>query len=253
MKNSGQPQSNRAPRGRRKYSRKQLGMLLGGLGALALLTVAFVAGAQANSGSSTPQALPSVSAEEGSEPTIDLARRIEGDPTAMGAIDAPVVLVEYADYRCPFCGVLSRETLPELISEYVDAGQLRIEWRDYPIFGETSVMAAVAAHAAGEQGLFWEYNTAVYESAPETGHLEIDREKLLAYARDIGVPDLAQFEADLSSPALIARVQANVSEAQQIGVSSVPSIVIDDVPIAGAQPLQVFRDVIDEQLRLAGQ
>lgn len=243
----------RAPQGRRKDSPKRGLLLLGGLVGLALLAVAFVAGAQSNSGSSPSQALPSVSSGDEAQPAIDLARRVADDPAALGAVDAPVVLVEYADYRCPFCGVLSRETLPELISDYVESGQLRIEWRDNPIFGEQSVMVAVAAHAAGEQGLFWEYNTAVYASAPETGHLEIDRDKVLDYAREIGVPDLAQFEADLLDPVLFQRVQLNAQEAQQIGVSSVPSVVINDVAIAGAQPLQVFRDVIDEQLRLADQ
>lgn len=247
------PQPSRAAQNRRKESSKRGLFIVGGLVGLALLAVAFVAGAQSNSATSPGQAVPSASAGEEAQPAVELARRVADDPTALGAVDAPVVLVEYADYRCPFCGVLSRETLPTLISEYVDSGQLRIEWRDNPIFGETSVLAAVAAHAAGEQGLFWEYNTAVYASAPETGHLEIDRDKVLDYARDIGVPDMAQFEADLANPALVQRVQINAQEAQQIGVTSVPSIVINDVAIAGAQPLQVFQDVVDEQLRLAAQ
>ena len=245
--------SKRPPQGRKAKPRRQLPLLLGGIVVLGLLAVAFVAGAQSNSDSSSPQALPSASNGDDAQPAFELARRVADDPTALGAIDAPVVLIEYADYRCPFCGVLSRETLPELVAEYVESGQLRIEWRDNPIFGETSVMAAVAAHAAGEQGLFWEYNEAVYASAPETGHLEIDSDKILDYAREIGVPDMAKFEADLVSPQLYERVQLNAQEAQQIGVTSVPSIVINDVAIAGAQPLQVFQDVIDEQLRLAAQ
>ncbi|MEV8254180.1 DsbA family protein [Rhodoglobus sp. NPDC076762] len=252
--NTTRPSSSKRPsQGRQTRPRRQLPLLLGGVVVLGLLVVAFVAGAQSNSDSSLTQTLPSATNADDAQPAVELARRIADDPTALGAVDAPVVLVEYADYRCPFCGVLSRETLPELIAEYVESGQLRIEWRDNPIFGETSVLAAVAAHAAGEQGLFWEYNTAAYASAPETGHLEIDRDKVLDYARDIGVPDMAKFEADLSNPALVQRVQVNAQEAQQIGVTSVPSIVINNTAIAGAQPLQVFQDVIDEQLRLAAQ
>ncbi|MGV8851585.1 MAG: DsbA family protein [Rhodoglobus sp.] len=222
------------------------------LAGIVLITVAFVAGAQSNT-ESNPQAAPSVTDGSGAKEKLDLARRIDGDPAALGAVDAPVVLIEYADYRCPFCGVLSRDILPTLVSEYVDAGLLRIEWRDFPIFGDSSVEAAIAAHAAGKQGMFWEFNTAVYDSAPETGHLEVDREKLLEYARLIGIPDIAQFEADLSDPALLEQVRLDATEAQQIGVSSVPSLLVNDVPIAGAQPLHVFRDAIDAQLALADQ
>lgn len=252
--NATRPSASQRPLlGREVKPRRKLPLLLGGIVVLGLLAVAFVAGAQSNSDSAPSQALPSVTNGDDAQPAFELARRVADDPTAIGALDAPVVLIEYADYRCPFCGVLSRETLPDLVAEYVESGQLRIEWRDNPIFGETSVMAAVAAHAAGEQGLFWEYNEAVFASAPESGHLEIDSDKLLGYAREIGVPDMAKFEGDLVNPELFERVQRDAQEAQQIGVTSVPSLVINDVAIAGAQPLQVFRDVIDGQLRLAAQ
>ncbi|MDN5759410.1 MAG: DsbA family protein, partial [Tomitella sp.] len=75
-------------------------------------------------------------------PLGDLATRIEGDPLALGSVDAPVVLVEFADYRCSFCAKFSRDIAPDLIDEYVDSGQLRIEWRDMPIYGEESMLAA---------------------------------------------------------------------------------------------------------------
>lgn len=239
----------RSSAARRKKPDKKPIVVAAVLAGVALVGVALVVGAQADSGP-TPQSGSSAAEGSAEEQQPELARRTPGDPAALGALDAPVVLIEYADYRCPFCGVLSRDVLPALISEYVDEGLLRIEWRDYPIFGETSVEAAVAARAAGKQGMFWEYNTAVYESAPESGHLEIDREGLIAYARLIGIPDLAQFEADLSDPALVALVQADAVEAQQIGVSSVPSLLVNNVAIAGAQPVQVFRDTIDAQLAL---
>ncbi len=60
---------------------------------------------------------------------LDMSRRKPGDPTAKGSPTAPVVPVEYADYRCPFCGLFSRDTLPALVKKYVDSGQLRVEWR----------------------------------------------------------------------------------------------------------------------------
>lgn len=80
--------------------------------------------------------------EAGIGPVGDMARRVDGDPLARGPVDAPVVLVVYSDYRCPFCAKFSHDTEPQLVDKYVEAGKLRIEWRDLPIFGEESMVAA---------------------------------------------------------------------------------------------------------------
>ena len=96
-----------------------------------------------------------------------------GDPMAIGAIDAPVVLSEWVDFRCPFCAVFSRDVLPQLVQEYVDAGKVRIEVHDVAFFGDESLRAAVAARAAGEQGKYFEFLGAVYEAAPELSLIHI--------------------------------------------------------------------------------
>ncbi|MFZ4894959.1 DsbA family protein [Plantibacter sp. Mn2098] len=160
-------------------------------------------------------------------------------------------MVEYADYRCPFCGVFDRDTKPALVREYVDAGKLRIEWRDLPVFGEQSIAAAVAARAAGRQGMFWEYHTAMFAAAPERGHPELPRERLLEFAREIGVPDIARFTADLDDPALASAVQTDYAEGTRIGIASTPIFIINDTPVAGAQPIDVFRQTIDAAIAVA--
>ena len=71
-----------------------------------------------------------------------LARRQVDDPTALGDVDAPVVLIAYSEFQCPFCGKFARDTEPELIDEYVEDGTLRIEWRDFPYLGPESMTAA---------------------------------------------------------------------------------------------------------------
>ncbi|MFC0359271.1 MULTISPECIES: DsbA family protein [Kytococcus] len=183
------------------------------------------------------------------EERIGLTRRDADDVTALGDVDAPVVLIEYADYRCPFCAVFSRDTMPELVSEYVESGRLRVEWRDLPLFGEESEKAAVAARAAGEQGRFWEYHRAVYEAAPERGHLEVTDEKLTAWAEEVGVPDMERFARDLESPELLEQVRADAEEARsQVGATGTPTFVIDDQRMVGAQSAETFRRVIDQQL-----
>src|SRR5665811_161418 len=128
------------------------------LSAVAIVVVLGV-GFAAQAGTAKQESTTGGTSEQGSdEPAIDTSRRIDGDPTALGDTDAPVVLVEYSDYRCPFCAVFARETLPVLIDEYVESGQVRIEWRDLTVFGQQSIEAAIAGRAAGAQGLFWEFN-----------------------------------------------------------------------------------------------
>ncbi|MGB3259123.1 MAG: thioredoxin domain-containing protein, partial [Ornithinimicrobium sp.] len=83
---------------------------------------------------------------------LDLQRRDPDDPMALGEVNAPVVLIEYADYRCPFCATWAQETKPGL-DDLVEDGTLRIEYRDIAILGEDSLAASIAARAAGEQGL----------------------------------------------------------------------------------------------------
>lgn len=177
-----------------------------------------------------------------------LARRTSGDPLAIGAPDAPVAVIEYADFRCPFCAKYARETLPRLIEKYVDTGLVRYEFRDVPLFGKHSRNAAIAGRAAAAQGRFWEFFDALYGAAPDSGHPPMPRSRLLELAREAGVADLARFERDLDAADHGRAVDTDLAEAQQIGVNSVPFFVIDDVALSGAQPLEVFEQVIDEQL-----
>ncbi|WP_020497269.1 DsbA family protein [Sciscionella marina] len=178
-------------------------------------------------------------------PFAGLAHRTAGDPLAIGRPDAPVVLVEFSDYRCPFCAQFSRSTEPELVQRYVDKGKLRIEWRDFPIFGEQSERAAMAGRAAAAQGRFWQFNKAVFEAAPQQGHPDLPKEKLLAFARTAGVPDLAKFEKDMTSREHKDEVRFDATEGNELGIPSTPAFVINGKPLLGAQPLEEFTTMID--------
>ncbi|GGM61288.1 hypothetical protein GCM10012275_35360 [Longimycelium tulufanense] len=186
------------------------------------------------------------SSRPGEGPVKGLARRDANDPYALGKVDAPVVLVEYADYRCPFCAKFSTDTKPELIKRYVDSGVLRIEWRDMPIFGAESETAAVAARAAGKQGKFWEFHNLAYAEAPRSGHASFPKERLLELAGKIGVGDMARFEADLADPELRAGVRADAAEGHRIGVASTPTFLVNGHPLLGAQPLEEFVALIEQ-------
>lgn len=181
----------------------------------------------------------------------EYVRNLPGDPLALGDIDAPVVLVEWIDMRCPYCAVVTRDTMPLIIAEYVETGKVRLEVNDVSFFGEDSTVAAVAVRAAGEQGRYFEYLRALYDDAPENGHPDMPREKLLGFAETAGVPDLGRFERDLDSPELRAAVEASTANAHRLGVSSVPFFVADGTAIAGAQQPEMFRQLLDEALERA--
>lgn len=180
-----------------------------------------------------------------------IARADPNDPMAYGDIDAPLTVIEWTDYRCPFCAKFTNDTMPVLLEEYVDKGLVRYEVRDVSFFGDDSTAAAVAARAAGNQGKFAEYFEVLYAAAPQSGHPDMPREKLIAFAEEAGVPDIAQFTADLDDPALAEAVAASTADAQQLGVTAVPFFVVGGTYFSGAQPIETFHKVFTEQLELA--
>lgn len=239
------------------------------LGALVLfLTVAFVGQmtinntakqdqAQTKSTTSNPDTKSTTSNSDankqspGSYQDSPLAKRDPDDPLAIGDVDAPIVLLNWTDLRCPFCAAFDRETLPKIVKEYVDTGKVRIETHDVAFFGDASLDAAVAARAAGEQGKFFEYVETLYAAAPESGHPDMPREKLVRFAQEAGVPDLDRFVADLDNKELRKAAEQSTTEAQQVGVNSVPFFVINNSAISGAQPIDKFREFLDDALKQA--
>lgn len=246
-----------------KYQRaRKLNVVLGAAVAFLLLVTAAQLLPDGSPTAAAPPAQPSDGADPGAAGSaaeqgesggeLDFVRRDPDDPMAIGDVDAPVVLTEWVDLRCPFCAVVSRDTLPTLIEEYVDTGQVRIEFYDVAFFGEESEDAAVAGRAAAEQDMFMEYMTAVFEAAPDGGHPDMPRETLIAFAEQIGIPDMEQFTADLDDPELRAAVRESTQYSQQLGVTAVPFFVAGESALSGAQPTASFQQFLDQALAEAG-
>ena len=174
-----------------------------------------------------------------------LARRVEGDPVTKGDVDAPVVLVAYSEFQCPFCGKFARDTVPTLEEKYVADGTLRIEWRDFPYLGEESTTAAYAARAAAAQGKFWEFHDALYADQPPPNTGQIDQAYLEDVAEEVGL-DLDRFRTDQTSDLTQKLVSRDFQEGQSIGVTGTPSFLINGTPVVGAQPVEVFEQAIDK-------
>ncbi|GAA3968760.1 hypothetical protein GCM10022384_20090 [Streptomyces marokkonensis] len=208
--------------------------------------VALVPGDDSADRPATASASDSPSAAPPADPALlALARRESGDPYALGKPDAPVVLIEYSDFQCPFCGRFARETKPELLRDYVEKGVLRIEWRNFPVFGAESEQAARAAWAAGRQGRFWQFHDTAYAHPRERNKGEFAEKELLAMAEGAGVEDLDRFRADLASPAADTAVTRDVEEGYALGVSSTPAFLVNGRPILGAQPTDVFAEAVE--------
>ncbi|GGX37024.1 hypothetical protein GCM10010297_67880 [Streptomyces malachitofuscus] len=179
------------------------------------------------------------------EGLLALARRDPSDPLAVGRADAPVVMIEYSDFQCPFCGRFARETKPELLRGYVEKGVLRIEWRNFPVFGQESQRAAQAGWAAGRQNKFWAFHDVLYGKPRERNSGEFDTDGLVAMAREAGVADIDRFRSDMSSDRAREAVERDRNEGYGLGVSSTPAFLVNGTPILGAQPTDVFESAVE--------
>jgi protein-disulfide isomerase len=175
------------------------------------------------------------------------------DAPTLGRADAPVTIVEFSDYECPFCQRFFSTTLPALKKEYIETGKVRYVFRDYPIdqLHPQARKAAEAAHCAGEQGKYWDMHDVLFQNAKALG-----LPQLTEHARAIGL-DGPAFDACLSSGRHAARVERGVTDAAAAGVQGTPGFVIgktiagdviEGTPVRGAQPLETFRQLIDRAL-----
>ncbi|MEU3015920.1 MULTISPECIES: thioredoxin domain-containing protein [unclassified Nocardiopsis] len=181
-----------------------------------------------------------------------LARRQADDPMSLGSEDAPVVLVAYSDFACPYCASWAQETQPELVERYVESGDLRIEWREFPYLGDLSRTLSLGAVAAGEQGAFWEYQEAVFAQQEELKSSDDPDALLDDIVEELGL-DADRFREDADAEQAGLAVSHDFVEGQQIGVSATPAFVINGDPVMGAQPLDVFVRSVDTALAAAGE
>src|SRR5699024_10763831 len=188
------------------------------------------------------------SAQEDTDLTF-VEHRDADEHNAIGDVDAPVALVMYSDYQCPYCATWNEDTLPAMM-DYVDSGDLRIEMRDLAVFGEESERAARAVFAAGEQDEYWDYHNALFEGGEHRPKSELDDDSLVSLGEELGL-DPKQFKQDMNSTEAHEEFEEVSSEGQSIGVSSTPAFIIGGQPLLGAQPTQELVDAVDDALARA--
>ena len=172
--------------------------------------------------------------------------RDPADGQAKGKVDAPVVMVIYSDFACPFCTQFAQNVEPEL-NKLVKEGTLRIEWRDLAQISETSPLAAQAGRAAAKQGKFWEFHDAVYAAADPKGHPTYTEDSLVDFAKKAGVPDLKRFRTDMTAAETVKAVSESTNHVHSIGIQGTPFMIVGETYINGYQDADYMTAVVKSQ------
>jgi protein-disulfide isomerase len=164
-----------------------------------------------------------------------------GDAPVKGPASAPVTVVAFSDFQCPFCS-RAVPVVHQLETDY--AGKIRIAFKQFPLpFHDKAHLAAEAALAANEQGKFWQMHDKLFANQQA-----LDRASLEKYAQELGL-DMTKFKAALDSGKFKAKVDAEDREGAAVGVTGTPTFFINGTRVVGAQPVDAFKAIIDKELK----
>lgn len=154
----------------------------------------------------------------------------------LGAVDAPLTLVEFSDFECPYC-MRVQPTIKALLEKY--KGQIRLAYLHLPLpMHSQAQAAALAAWAAGQQGKFFEYHDRLFDLKGKIQPSSYEK-----IAQDLKL-NLAKFNKDRQSPQALAQVEADEQQAAKLGINGTPTFVLNGVLIPGSLPLEEFEEVI---------
>jgi protein-disulfide isomerase len=158
-----------------------------------------------------------------------------------GPADAPITIIEFSDYQCPFCKRWHQEVYQPLLAAY--PGKIRLVYRNLPLdsIHPDAFPAAEAAMCAGEQNAYWQYHEKLFNGD------SLGTEVYKQYAQELGL-DMTTFESCITDHKYQQAIQDDSNFATNLGVRSTPTFFINGLAIVGAQPLEVFKQVIDKEL-----
>jgi protein-disulfide isomerase len=163
-----------------------------------------------------------------------------GNAPAKGSKNAPLQVVIFSDFQCPFCKRVEPQ-LSQLEKEY--GSKVHMTWKNYPLpFHNNAEPAAEAAMAANAQGKFWQMHDKLFEN-----NTALDRPSLEKYAQELGL-DMAKFKADLDAQKYKDQIAADTKEGQAVGVNGTPAVFINGRKINGAYPWDTFKNIADDEL-----
>lgn len=173
---------------------------------------------------------------------------IEGGSPVMGSKHASITILEWGDYQCTFCYRFHQNSLKVLYEEYVETGKVNIVFKDFPLNGPDSILAAEATYCAQDQGKYWDYHNILYNNwaGERTGW--ITRSSLIEFAQELDL-DVKQFTHCIDNHTYKTKILELEQFGKDIGVDATPTFLIFNdekvIKIRGNQPLDVFRKAID--------
>lgn len=172
--------------------------------------------------------------ETSAEPAITIAPPIPSSiPTSgrvMGDPAAPVKVIEWGDYQCPYCGAFARDVQPLLVDNYVKTGKVSFEYRDFAFLGPESVLAAEAADCAMDQGKFWQFHNTLFDSQGAENSSAFSVPRLNEMATEMGL-NTSQFSQCLTSGSHRQEVIAMRQDGIESGINSTPSLIVNGMKI----------------------
>jgi protein-disulfide isomerase len=168
----------------------------------------------------------------------------------LGDQKAPVSIIEYSDYQCPFCSRLFEQIEPSLREEYIKTGKAKMVFRNFVFLGPESFAAAQAAECAKDQNKFWAYHDVLFNAEIKDGkenNGNLEQGLFLKLAKDLQL-DVNSFTACLDGNKYMEKVRSETTEAQKAGINSTPTVFINGEMIRGVQPYAQFKAAIDSFL-----
>lgn len=185
------------------------------------------------------------------QPVVGVDVTPEGFPLK-GSLSAPVTMVEFSDFQCPFCRQFATETLPLIEEKYIRTGLVRLIYRDFAVQGPESQWAAEAAYCAQEQRAFWPYHDLLF--ARQVGHNSgaFTRENLKLFAAELGL-EARLFAECLDSGRYAAVVQAATQEGRSLGLQGTPTFFVNGRKVEGALPFEQWDELFSLYAEQYGQ
>ncbi len=213
--------------------------------------VQYLENGSAGGSAGTPAAAPSAAGQQAAAPTTAPAGPVnvgDGSYPALGDSNAKVTIVEFADFRCPFCEQYFTQTATQIYNDYIKTGKVKFYFRNYAFLGPASIVAADAAACANDQGKFWAYHDWLYKNQPpETDTSMYNTADLTKAAVNLGMNG-TQFENCLNNKTDDKIVTQDLSDGQAAGVTGTPTFFVNGQMLVGAQPYSAFKTLIDQEL-----